>query len=253
MQCEDARESLSAWIDDALPPDRQRLIGAHVATCAACRVIAEDYRRIGRRLQAIGREPPPADLAERISARIAAERDLPALAPPSQRRFDWQPLLRQAAMLFLVAGISAGATWTVSRSNFEQSRLQQDVIAAHIRSLLQDNTIQIASSDQHTVKPWFTGRIDFPVTVQDLAKEGFPLAGGRLDYIGGQRTAALVYNRRQHTINVFIWPAGGPEATTRHPADVRGYNTVTWVSGGMRHWAVSDLNAAELQQFATLF
>ncbi len=130
--------------------------------------------------------------------------------------------------------------------------MQQEIITAHIRSLLQDGPIQVASSDSHTVKPWFAGRVDFAPEVKDLTAEGFPLMGGRLDYVHGRRVGGLVYKRRLHTINVFMWRAPGgddaaPSATTRN-----GYNFLTWTKAGVIYWAVSDLDGAELKRLQEL-
>jgi anti-sigma factor RsiW len=114
---------------------------------------------------------------------------------------------------------------------------------------------QVASSDRHTVKPWFAGRLDFSPAVKDLAAEGFELTGGRLDIVGDRRIAALVYKRRQHIINVFMWPASaglGLESTGAMRASLRGYNVLTWTSDGLTYWAVSDLNAAELGELQKL-
>jgi anti-sigma factor RsiW len=116
-----------------------------------------------------------------------------------------------------------------------------------MRALLQDNAVQIASLDTHTVKPWFAGRLEFSPVVKDLAAEGFQLVGGRLDYVGGRRVAALVYRRHLHQVSVFIWPAEGDAAT---PSRTRldGYNVVSWQRAGMTFWAVSDLNEGELRE-----
>src|SRR6185369_1665767 len=117
--------------------------------------------------------------------------------------------------------------------------LERDVLAAHVRSLLQDSPTQVASSEAHTVKPWFAGRLDFAPAVHDLAADGFPLAGARLDYIGERRVAALVYRRRLHSISVFLWPsADGSEGAPRERIH-RGYNIVAWTKGGIAYWAVS--------------
>jgi anti-sigma factor RsiW len=126
-------------------------------------------------------------------------------------------------------------------------------VADHIRSLLATHLVDVASSDQHTVKPWFDGKIDFAPEVRDFAADGFPLVGGRLDYLDGKTVVALVYRRHKHPINLLISPVPGrgdtsPEALTR-----RGYNLVHWTQGEMSYWAVSDVNAAELGQFAGRF
>src|SRR6185437_9388854 len=126
------------------------------------------------------------------------------------------------------------------------------ILTAHVRSLLQDSPIQVASSDAHTVKPWFTGRVDFAPEVKDLTAEGFPLLGARLDYVHGRRVGALVYRRRLHTVNVFMWGAPGTEDTAPTLATKNGYNLLVWSKGGVTYWAVSDVDARELQRLYSL-
>ena len=126
------------------------------------------------------------------------------------------------------------------------------MLSAHVRSLLQDTPVQIASSDRHTVKPWFTGRVDFAPDVKDLAAEGFPLVGARLDYVDGRRVGALVYKRRLHTINVFMWPSASREDTAPRLVVRNGYNALTWSRNGITQWAISDLNAGELRELQSL-
>jgi anti-sigma factor RsiW len=121
-----------------------------------------------------------------------------------------------------------------------------------VRSLLQESPIQIASSETHIVKPWFNGRLDFAPSVRDLTPDGFPFAGGRLDFVGERRVAALVYRRRLHVVNVFLWPSTGGADSAPRDLVHRGYNMVTWTKAGIDYWAVSDLNMAELRLLRNL-
>ena len=127
-----------------------------------------------------------------------------------------------------------------------------EIVASHVRSLMQDKPVQIASSERHTVKPWFGGKIDFSPNVKDLAAQGFPLVGARVDYVGGRRVAVLVYMRRLHVINVFMWPSTGEGPREPQAISLKGYNSVAWTAGDMTQWAVSDLNLPELREFQAL-
>lgn len=261
MQCERARELLSPYVDGELSAEERRAVAAHIQGCRVCEAQVADFHRVGRTLAETGREPMPKALALRLRANLAREAEKAAsevvepvaVFPAPRRRLRASPaLLRQAAVIAAACVLSALATWWILGTVGAASHLEQDVLAAHMRSLLQDSPIQVASSDTHTVKPWFAGRVDFAPDVKDLAADGFPLIGGRLDYVGGRRVGAVVYKRRLHVINVFMWPSSsagdiGPRLTTRN-----GYNLITWTRGGVSYWAVSDLNAGDLMQLQGL-
>jgi anti-sigma factor RsiW len=247
MQCSEAQERVSAYIDGEIAIGGDPAVKAHLATCPACAGLADDYRRIGRDL-ASGYERAPAGLDEKIRARLEAE------DCPSDARWyaDWRRWARQAAVVVLAAGLSALLTWQWTLSSAQNADLEREVVAAHVRSLLQESTTQIAASDRHTVKPWFNGRLDFAPAVKDLAADGYPLIGGRLDLIGDRRIAVVVYKRRQHVINVFMWPSAGAGGADPRLSAIKGYNALTWTAGGIVYWAVSDLNAPELGELQKL-
>lgn len=260
MQCERVRELLSPYLDGELSVEERQAVAAHLGECRSCSAQLDDFRRVGQTLAEAGREPAPKALTARVRgnlARAAHAEPLPVsalIAKPPRAGASWvrRGLLRQAAVIAAACVLSAAVTWLATSTLGEQHRLEQDVLAAHVRSLLQDSPIQVASSDTHTVKPWFAGRIDFSPEVKDLASEGFPLVGGRLDYVGGRRVGAVVYKRRLHIINVFMWPSAsagdaGPRLITRN-----GYNLLTWSRGGVDYWAVSDLNGGDLAQLQAL-
>lgn len=254
MRCD--RERIGRLVDGELPAAERDAVMAHAADCPDCAGTRADLTALRRNLQQ-AREPAPARLADRLSAAlaVAASEDPPSARPdvPWIRRLtqDLAPYLRQAAAVLLACMISiAGTVWWMQRSE-GNAALSRDVLAAHVRALIQDRPVQVASLDTHTVKPWFAGRLDYAPVVKDLSAEGFQLVGGRLDFVDGQRVAALVYKRRLHQISVFVWPAG------THPAvpfagQVEGFNVLGWSAGGMSYWAVSDLNGNELRELKEL-
>jgi anti-sigma factor RsiW len=260
MQCERVRELLSPYLDGELSPEERQAVAAHLGECRGCPAQLDDFRRVSQTLAEAGREPAPKPLTARVRSNLArAAHAEPTAATalitkPPRAGTLWvrRGLLRQAAVIAAACVLAAVATWLATSTLGQQHRLEQDVLTAHVRSLLQDSPIQVGSSDAHTVKPWFAGRIDFSPEVKDLASEGFPLVGGRLDYIGGRRVGAVVYKRRLHIINVFMWPS--PSAADAAPRLItrNGYNLLTWNHGGVDYWAVSDLNAGDLAQLQAL-
>jgi anti-sigma factor RsiW len=246
MNCDEFLAVLDAYIDGQTTPEREAECRAHIAACPSCRAAAARRRALSSVLaEHTQMHPAPPGLAATIA------RDLSANARSAPRpirltpAWAWVSLaactaLGVATLWLALARIHAGPVETIAR----------EAVSAHVRSLMATHLADILTSDQHTVKPWFAGRLDFSPPVTDLAAEGFPLTGGRLDYLGDRPVAALVYTRRAHTINLFVWP-DGPAAEPSARAD-RGYNSETWSSGSMRFCAVSDLNASELRTFADL-
>jgi len=209
---------------------------------------ADDLGKLIRQ-EATRHAPPPA-LAERIRVGLRNAEDAPTFvaAPRSKTRPRWL----QALALF---GAGAATAWGLSfvlLLGTASNALGDAVTDSHVRSLMAGHLTDVASSDHHTVKPWFAGKLDFSPPVIDLAAEGHPLIGARLDYIEGRAVAALVYRSGQHIVNLFIWPDSRANTSAPQLLVRRGYNVVRWTEGGMQAWAVSDLNAAELQTFAKL-
>lgn len=244
MRCDRVRELLGRERDGECAAGESAAIGRHLEVCPQCAAEARDLERIGA-LLASARVPPPAGFDARLLATIAAVEQADPITPAKLRAPRWWPA---AAMLIATAGLSALITWVAATSWGHAQALGRDAVNAHIRSLLTERSIQIASADPHTVKPWFAGRIEVAPSIRDLASEGFPLVGGRLDLVGEKRVGVAVYKRRLHTIDVFMWAgemaAGGkPEISSQ-----RGYNIIAWSKAGVTYWAVSDLNAGELLQ-----
>jgi anti-sigma factor RsiW len=220
---------------------------AHLKTCARC---AQAYAT-QQALQAAIRgsrfyAPAPAGLQQRIQTSLR-QADTSARAPRVVRWRWYSVALALACVAVLVWGL--GRAWIAPAAD---DRLAVEVLNSHVRSLITDHLIDVVSSDRHTVKPWFAGKLDFSPTVEDLASQGYPLTGGRLDYLDGRPVAALVYQRQRHIINLFTWPVPQVGDTPAEIEARQGYNQIHWTQAGMTYWAVSDLNVDELQAFVQL-
>ena len=237
MSCELVERDLDAYLDRELDAESSAEIREHVRSCAACRRQLAERETLAR----LVRSAPYYSVPERVRARVLAQ----STRSQSVRRiFTW------AAAAVLVLSVGAGVTlWrpATSRGNV----IADEVVSDHVRSLMANHLFDVQSTDLHTVKPWFLGKLDFSPPVVDLASIGFPLVGGRLDYFGGRPVAALVYQRQKHTINVFISPEGDDPSARDFGLAVRGFNLRHWIHNGMSFWAVSDLNSAELGEFAS--
>lgn len=245
MTCEEVRGLLSPYADGELDLVRATEIERHLAECPACAEALERTRALSSALgdPALYHQAPP-DLPGRVRASLS-----PAGGPG--KRLAWRPIVAAVAAAVLVAVAVWGAVRGPAAPAGDEL-LAREVVASHVRSLmLERHEVDIPSSNQHEVKPWFIGKVDVAPEVKDLAAEGFPLVGGRLDYIDDRPAAALVYRRQKHVINVFIWRSDGkdraPEALDR-----QGYHLVRWTDNGRSVWVVSDLNAQELREFAEL-
>jgi len=238
-------------VDGELDLVRQMEIETHLKSCPACAAAYEEHRALQSALRGGSlRYRAPTQLEARVRAAVGAARTRTPGEMP--RRVAWgSPLRWLAAAAAIVLAVFLG--WKILpswRSGDEQ--LAREVVAGHVRSLLASHLLDVPSSDQHTVKPWFAGKLDFSPPVGDFKEQGFELIGGRLDYLDRRAVAALVYRRRQHTINLFVWPAPGGAETSEAALSQQGYNLIHWTLAGMDFWAVSDLNASELAQFAGL-
>ena len=246
MNCDDVQLQLDARLDGELAAGAAAEVDAHVERCADCKALQE--RRIALR-EALARELPrfaaPDTLRQEL---VRSAREAPKAHERATRRMSRGWGLALAASLAIVAV----GSWQLATTRANAALFTQTVLESHIRSLLGEHLTDVASSDQHTVKPWFNGRLDFSPPVYDFVGRGYPLLGGRLEYVGERKVAALVYGRRKHVINVFLWPADagmaqGPPASTRH-----GYHLLHWNGPDFTYWVVSDLGTTELQEFAGL-
>jgi len=251
MDCNQVRHSASGYVDDEWDLARAIEIEQHLRECDACRAIYAQERasRAAIHQHATYYSAPPG-LENRIRAALGVPREqrpMPVatrwLSPARWARLGVGGSLAFAAVLVL----SVVLHFIIPPSGADG--LTEELVANHVRSLMADHLTDVHSSDQHTVKPWFNGRLDFSPPVHDLAADGFPLAGGRLDYLHGRAVAALVYHRRGHLINVFVWPDSEGGRTVLEQSEKQGYHLIQWTQAGMVFWAVSDLNPSELAQF----
>src|SRR5689334_8499057 len=249
MECERATTLLSALIDSALGPIARLRVHRHVAGCQACAARLEELRAMQAALRTkltYHRAPP--GLAARIGAALPREEPPPVIAGTGPRRLLRMPAFSVAGTG--LAGALAGVALTVAVMG-GQSDQAGDVIDSHIRSMQAEHLTDVQTSDQHTVKPWLSARLDVSPPVRDLKEDGFPLIGGRLDYIDGHSAAAVVYQRAKHVINLFAWASPGANEPFRDETR-QGFNIVTWRQDGIRYYAVSDVEADQLAQFAKL-
>ena len=243
---DDPRLLVHAYLDGELDPahalEVERQLAADPAL-AAERARVEALRRVIS--DKLPREAPPPGLARRIETAIGlqARASSRPLSHPS-----WRAL---AASVMLAIFVSSGATWIVLQGGPDATA--DMVVAGHMRALMAPQPIDVVSSDRHTVKPWFNGRIPQAPRVVDLADEGFPLVGGRVDVIGRVPVPTLVYRHRQHLISLYAVPAGRDAVMAAAQRAISGYNVLSWTDDGVAYWAVSDLAAADLDTFAKAF
>jgi anti-sigma factor RsiW len=235
MSCERLERELDAYVDRELDAGAAMAYRSHLADCAECRRQVAERDALGRLVRSAPFYPAPDRLRTRVSAQMRRSNSV-------RRVLSW------AAAAVLVLSVGGGITSWHSTSS-RADALAEQVVDSHVRSLMADHLFDVQSTDQHTVKPWFLGKLDFAPPVVDLASLGFPLLGGRLDYLDGHPVAALVYERRKHTINVYVSPARDDASTRTSNRSVRGFHVHQWSRGGMSFWAVSDLNDAELTEF----
>ena len=259
MSCKLTQRFVPGYLDGELDLSHTIEMETHLQVCGEC---ARELERLEALRAALQRGSlayaAPEGLRERIQSSLRAA--VPAEVP--ERTSGWHglqflrpPLILRWAGAFAVLALFAVAVWQlapVMRGPANDQRLAAEVLTSHVRSLEASHLMDVASTDQHTVKPWFDGKLDFSPPVEDLASDGFPLVGGRLDYLQGRQVAALVYQRRKHFINVFVWPSAGGSSSTQTIQPQQGYNMMRWSHGGFQFWAVSDVNTQDLADFVRL-
>jgi anti-sigma factor RsiW len=269
MNCEEATKLMDGYLDGELDPITSQTIEQHLRECGRC---DQAYKTHDSLIRAIGTTTPyfkaPVELRERIQSSLREEttqdpvrngvrgaqvmfnkRQPQSPFIPSAIPWNWLGL---AAALVLAATIIFNVVPRLQRPGADQF-LATQLIASHVRSLMANHLTDVASSDQHTVKPWLDTKLDFAPPVVDLSEKGFPLVGGRLDYLDNRPVAALIFQRRKHFINLFVWPAGPDAARSTKAMTREGYQLLHWKDSDFNYWAVSDVNEKELQEFKQLF
>jgi anti-sigma factor RsiW len=248
--CPDHEPLLQALLDGELDAANALSVEAHLRTCPGCAAHYRMMQAVRTRLAEADLSAPASPvLRRRIDAMIAAEdRRMSRTAP---RRWWEQPAAGWSAAGAIAA--VAASLFLVQAAPMQTASLQDELVSNHVRSLLASHLIDIPTSDRHVVKPWFNGKIDFAPPVVDLADQGFPLVGGRLDYAGNREVAALVYKRRAHVINLFILPVQVGGFSWPAHAQPTSYSIVHWRHGDLDFWAVSDVEAGQLEAFHQAF
>jgi anti-sigma factor RsiW len=245
MNCGEIRPLLEAHCDGELDLVRQLEVEAHLRGCAECAALAG---AMAARRQALGSLVPRFTAPSALRARVRAA---VGVAESPRRRPASSYLLNLGGLAAALALAAIGG-YSLGEGRARGGAFLREAVSDHVRSLQAGHLMDVVSTDQHTVRPWFVGKLDFSPPVFDLVDAGFPLAGGRLDQVGGRAAAALVYRRRQHTLNLFVWAAAGGDAPARQ-SSAMGYNAEGWSEGGLSFLAVSEIPAADLSRFVDAY
>ena len=246
MQCQESKKILDAYVDNEVDVVQSAAFEEHLAGCPECTQNLESRRSLKDAMQnADLRYAAPPELVKSVRQQLRL-REEKSVVP----RWNW---LKSAAWGFAAATamfalVAIALVWHFYTP--QEQKMAALVVDGHVRSLQATHLVDVQSTDQHTVKPWFQGKVNFSPKVTDFKEKGFPLEGGRLDYVDNKDAAAVVYKHNQHNINVFEYPGNGSSGIEEFQQ--RGYNVLHWAKDGMQFWVVSDLNESELRQFADL-
>jgi anti-sigma factor RsiW len=250
LSCQRTQELMHGYLDGELDLTGSLEVEQHMQECLIC---ARAYRNQTALRSALKDNslyyPAPAKLRKRVRSTLRQAHK--AETPSRATAWRWLTVGASLACALLIAFV----IWSALPGRFAPSRdelLAQEIVSDHVRSLMVNHLTDVASSDQHTVKPWFDGKLDFAPQVWDFSDQGYPLVGGRLEYLNNRTAAALVYQRQKHFINVFIWPSEQSSDSESQLMARQGYNMIHWTRGGMTYWAVSDLNSSELEKLTRL-
>ena len=239
----DVESQVDAYLDGELAATDAVELEAHLAGCASCGRFRDD--RLALRAAIAARIPRP-EAPDLLRQRVRVALREATTSSRARGPAAWRWLALAASLAIVAIG-----SWRLGTRHAASEILADQVLASHVRSLMPGHLDDVVSSDQHTVKPWFNGKLDFSPPVHDFSGRGYPLLGGRLDYLNGRPVAALVYGRRQHLINVFLWPAAGPVGSGA-PLVRQGYHLLHWTTPEYAYWVASDLGLSELTDFAGL-
>jgi anti-sigma factor RsiW len=247
MNCKECQSLMQGYIDGELDLVTSLKLEDHIQNCPVCSGMYRDYLSLRTSMseKSLYLESP-SGLEQRIQSRL--HKEIPSHTDRRIPLWGWVGMAASLAIVVLVAWALV-RDWSAPSAH---NHLIEDLITSHVRSLMASHLTDVTSSDQHVVKPWFDGKVDFSPLIHDFSGHGFPLVGARLDYVAGRPVAAAVYRRGQHVINLFMWTSVNDNKTPERILTRQGYNLVHWSQGSMTYWLVSDINKTELEDFARI-
>lgn len=245
MTYDEAEILIHALIDGELDAGHARAVEAYVAQCPRCAAALAAYRQMNQAIASTDLHYTAPD-----SLRRRVEASLPKTTTAATNR---RSVLRGFAMGSALSALAATGLVAIALRTDDEQRIMSEIVSAHLHSLQAGHLTDVVSTDQHTVKPWFNGRLDVAPPVIDLTAQGFTLVGGRLDYVDARPIGAVVYRRRQHVINLFVAQTVNTQHRPPKTETLQGHNIRHWSDRGLNFWAISDLGADELAEFSEKF